>query len=66
MGIDVKFSNIGSKIKVDSNSAVFIQGEDGEAGATFYPEVSEDGTLSWTNDKGLENPESVNVKGPPG
>jgi hypothetical protein len=74
MGIGVKFSNMGSKInvkikdedscaKVDSNGAVYIRGEDG---AIFYPEVSEDGTLSWTNDKGLENPEPVNIKGPPG
>ena len=77
MGIGVKFSNMGSKIdvkikdedscaKVDSSSAVYIRGEDGEDGAIFYPEISEDGTLSWTNDKELENPEPVNIKGPPG
>ena len=41
-------------------------GQDGEDGATFTPAVSEDGTLSWTNDKGLENPASVNIKGPQG
>lgn len=29
---------------------------------TFIPKVSEDGFLSWTNDKGLENPEPVSVK----
>ena len=39
---------------------------DGEDGATFTPAVSEDGTLSWTNDKGLENPAPVNIKGPRG
>lgn len=38
----------------------------GENGATFTPSVSEDGTLSWTNDKGLDNPEPVNIKGPQG
>lgn len=38
----------------------------GENGATFYPSVSTDGTLSWTNDKGLENPEPVNIKGEQG
>lgn len=38
----------------------------GANGATFTPSVSEDGTLSWTNDKGLENPDPVNVKGPKG
>ena len=41
-------------------------GEDGEDGATFYPSVSADGTLSWTNDKGLENPKPVNIKGEDG
>lgn len=36
------------------------------AGATFTPSVSADGTLSWTNDGGLPNPQSVNIKGPQG
>lgn len=35
-------------------------------GATFTPSVSEDGDLSWTNDKGKENPPTVNIKGEPG
>ena len=38
----------------------------GESGATFTPSVSVDGIISWTNNKGLENPESVNIKGPQG
>ena len=42
------------------------QGAPGEDGATFTPSVSEDGTLSWSNDKGLPNPEPVNIQGPPG
>ncbi len=37
-----------------------------ENGATFTPSVTEDGVLSWTNDRGLDNPESVNIKGPKG
>lgn len=41
-------------------------GTDGEDGATFTPSVSSDGILSWTNDKGLSNPASVNIKGPKG
>lgn len=41
-------------------------GADGENGATFRPFVSDAGVLSWTNDKGLSNPEPVNIKGPPG
>lgn len=36
----------------------------GENGATFTPSVSEEGVLSWTNDKDLPNPAPVNVKGP--
>ena len=40
--------------------------DDNAAGATFTPSVSADGTLSWTNDKGLANPAPVNVKGPKG
>lgn len=35
-------------------------------GATFTPSVSEDGDLSWTNDKGKDNPPTVNIKGPQG
>ena len=35
----------------------------GENGATFTPSVSAEGVLSWTNDKGLANPTSVNIKG---
>lgn len=35
-------------------------------GATFKPAVSSSGDLSWTNDKGLPNPNSVNIKGAPG
>ena len=42
------------------------QGPTGEDGATFTPSVSEDGTLSWTNDKELPNPEPVNIRGPSG
>ena len=38
----------------------------GENGATFFPHVSPEGDISWTNDKGLRNPETVNIKGPVG
>lgn len=44
-------------------SKPFVRGIDG---ATFYPEVDAEGNLSWTNDKGLENPETVNIKGADG
>lgn len=32
-------------------------------GATFTPSVDADGNLSWTNDKGRDNPAAVNIKG---
>ena len=38
-------------------------GGSGENGATFTPYVSPEGVISWTNDKGLPNPEAVNIKG---
>ena len=46
-----------------------VQGEpgaNGANGATFTPSVASDGTLSWTNDGGLDNPPSVNIMGPAG
>lgn len=35
-------------------------------GATYLPSVSDEGDISWTNDKGKENPETKNIKGPKG
>lgn len=41
-------------------------GTNGRDGVTFTPAVSAAGDLSWTNDGGLANPETVNLKGPKG
>lgn len=38
----------------------------GEDGAVFTPSVDVDGNLSWTNDGGLDNPDTVNIKGDKG
>ena len=43
-----------------------LQGTKGDAGAVFTPNVTAAGVLSWTNDGGLTNPQSVNIKGPKG
>ena len=46
-----------------------LQGADGVAGkdgVTFTPSMSDDGDLSWTNDGGKANPQTVNLKGPKG
>lgn len=42
------------------------KGEDGKDGTTFIPSVNIEGDLSWTNDGGKENPETINIKGPQG
>lgn len=42
------------------------QGIRGERGYYFTPEVSATGDLSWTNNGKLDNPETVNIKGPKG
>lgn len=41
-------------------------GPQGPAGPYFIPAVSQDGDLSWTNTGSLDNPTTVNVKGPQG
>ena len=39
---------------------------DGKDGATFTPSLDDEGNLSWSNDKGLQNPEPKNIRGPQG
>lgn len=41
-------------------------GETGEDGAVFIPSVDANGNISWTNDGGLENPVTRNIRGPAG
>ena len=46
-----------------------IQGAPGSAGApgaTFRPSVDASGNISWTNNSGLENPATQNIRGPAG
>lgn len=42
------------------------QGDTGARGITFTPVVDSEGNISWSNDGGLENPQTVNIKGPKG
>lgn len=44
----------------------FPVGPQGENGATFTPYVDSNGNLSWSNDKGLPNPQTVKIKGADG
>lgn len=41
-------------------------GKDGKDGAVFIPSLAENGDLSWSNNGGLENPDTINIKGPKG
>ena len=43
-----------------------LPGENGTNGVTFTPSVSEAGVISWTNDGEEENPDPVDIMGPPG
>lgn len=43
-----------------------VSGGTGTNGATFTPSVDDSGNLSWSNDQGLTNPPTVNIKGPKG
>lgn len=40
-----------------------LKGSEGQAGATFIPSVTSDGTLTWVNTGGYANPLPVNIKG---
>ena len=42
------------------------KGSNGAPGATFRPSVDAAGNISWTNDGGLDNPVSQNIRGPAG
>lgn len=42
------------------------QGDSGQIGTTFTPSVDSAGNLSWSNDSGAENPQTVNIKGEKG
>ena len=37
-------------------------GDKGDTGATYTPNVDNEGNLSWTNNGGLENPTTINIK----
>lgn len=53
-----KYGDLDEAIKEVENIATNVN--------VFLPSVSEEGVISWTNDAGIENPPSVNIKGPQG
>lgn len=71
-GVNALKIEAGANIYLDQQDNKLIISSSGGGGgtggdrATFIPEVSEDGVISWTNNKGLPNPDPVNIKGPQG
>lgn len=67
-----KINNGHRVIITDKNGTQYFDVMDGGAsgggtnGVTFYPNVDASGNLSWRNDGGLTNPDTVNIKGPKG
>ena len=75
MKLDVTFAGNAQEIPaaMHGQSRTFSSGfagttfiHDGQNGATFTPAVSENGIISWTNDRELPNPDPVNIKGADG
>ena len=52
-----------TRLREDAENGLFATatGERGPAGACFIPSVTEDGLLSWSNEAGLPNPESIDL-----
>lgn len=55
-------ANVKHEVETKLANGEFV-GEQGKQGATYTPSVSADGVISWANDKGLDNPQPVNIKG---
>lgn len=61
MTIRVQFKETNLSLNCSFDGTTILH--DGQNGATFFPAVSPDGILSWTNDRDLDNPSPVNIKG---
>lgn len=57
--VERKYNLGGAWNEIEKLSQKYNDG--GEPGATYTPNVSEDGILSWTNNKGLANPAPINL-----
>lgn len=69
---NTRISNENSRIVNETQRDIYYTGIQNKVnngkfnGATFTPSVDKDGNISWTNNKGLENPTSQNIRGPQG
>ena len=64
--VTVTLSNGTTSTFTVKNGSKGSTGSNGANGATFTPSVDANGNLSWTNNGGLANPATVNIKGPKG
>ena len=64
MKLDVKFAGNSRTFSTCFSGTTFIH--DGQNGATFVPAVSDDGILTWSNDRDLPNPDPVCIRGADG
>jgi hypothetical protein len=50
----------------DWSEPIPFKGDPGNTGAVYTPSVDAEGNISWTNNGELENPATVNIRGPQG
>ena len=69
---NIRISNENIRIANETQRDIYYTGiqnkvNNGEFnGATYLPNVDTEGNITWTNDKGLENPSVQNIRGPQG
>ena len=64
--LPVDYESLANLPKINGQELKGDVNVEGGSGATFTPAVDSEGNLSWSNDGGLENPETVNIMGPQG
>ena len=64
MKLDMTFKESNQSFDMQFGSTTLVY--DGQNGATFFPYVSPEGIISWTNNRELKNPEPVNIRGKDG
>ena len=64
--IDSNTATSGKVLTADGNGGASWQDASSGGGVVFTPSVDAKGNLSWTNNGGLPNPDTINIKGLPG
>ena len=61
-----KVGNVATITIKDKNGTTSVKVNDGSVGPVYQPLVDDDGNISWSNNGGLQNPVSKNIRGPQG